>query len=127
MTLEVVNGAEWAAGLQNAFADLEIDSEQELAKLAGEISANMRADAPVMDSAERQRRLASPGGRVRKSPGRNTIRFRRGRDRRGFYIDVGPGRGAFYFAFREYGTSQQSARPFLRPAIERAIAAWGKK
>lgn len=125
--LEVTNDGAWLMGVQNGLADLEITSEAELAKLAGSISANMRSGAPEMDPAERAARQTTPKGRtsVRRKPGKTTIRFKRGRDRRGFYIDVGP--TAFELAFYEYGTSKQSARPFLRPAIERAVANWGKK
>lgn len=125
--LEVANEVDWLMGIQNGLADLEITGEDELAKLAGSISANMRAGAPELDATERAARQATPKGRTstRRRPGKTTIRFRRGRDRRGFYIDVGP--TAFELAFYEWGTSKQPARPFLRPAIERAISAWGKK
>lgn len=124
--MEVSNGAQWLAAVQNGLADTEIDSEEALAKLAGDISKNMRDGAPVMDATERQRRQQTEGTRktTRRRPGKATIRFRRGRDRRGFYIDVGPSKGGFHLAFYEYGTSRQPARPFLRPAIERAISNW---
>lgn len=127
MSLDVANAADWLKGVQNGLADLELDSEEALAELAAGISKNMRDDAPVMDPEERRRRQQGEKGReaVRRTPGKTTIRFRRGRDERGFYIDVGPSRGAFYLAFLEYGTSKIAARPFLRPAIEKAIAAWG--
>jgi HK97 gp10 family phage protein len=125
--LDVANEAAWLMAVQNGLADLEITGEDELAKLAGTISANMREGAPEMPAAQRAARQATPKGRqsTRRKPGKRTIRFKRGRDRRGFYIDVGP--TAFELAFYEYGTSKQPARPFLRPAIERAISTWGKK
>lgn len=124
--MDILNGSEWLAGIQNGLADTEIDSEEALASLAGVISKNMRDGAPVMASEERRRRQQTEGTRkaTRRRPGKATIRFRRGRDRRGFYIDVGPGKGGFHLAFYEYGTSRQPARPFLRPAIERAISNW---
>ncbi len=127
MSLDVTNSGEWLMGVQNAMADLEITSEGELAKLAGTISAGMRADAPELDPEERYARQQTETGRksTRRRPAKAGIRFRRGRDRRGFYIDVGA--SGFELAFYEYGTSKQPARPFLRPAIERAIAAWGKR
>lgn len=125
--LEVANEGDWLMGIQNGLADLEITGEDELAKLAGTISANMRENAPVLDASERYARQQTDKGResTRRKPGKAGIRFKRGRDRRGFYIDVGP--TAFELAFYEWGTSKQPARPFLRPAIERAISAWGKK
>lgn len=126
MTLDVTNRSQFLAGVQNAFTDLELDSEESLAVLAKDMSQLMREGAPVMDEAERRQRQATEGTRkaTRRKPGRVTIRFRRGRDQRGFYIDVGPSKSAFHLAFAEWGTSRQPARPFLRPAIERAIARW---
>lgn len=126
-SLELVNGAEWDRALDSAFKDLHLASEDEIAGLGKLISANMRADAPVMDSTERAKRQSTPGSRerTRRKPGKATIRFIRGRDDKGFYVDVGPAKTAFYLAFYEYGTKFQRARPFLRPAIEKAIAAWG--
>lgn len=126
MTLQVSNRAQFLAGVQNAFTDLEIDSEESLAGLAKDMSQLMREGAPVMPEAERRQRQSTEGTRkaTRRKPGRVTIRFRRGRDERGFYVDVGPAKSAFHLAFAEWGTSRQPARPFLRPAIERAIARW---
>lgn len=129
MSLKVTNEGQWLKGVQNGLADLNLDSEEALADLAADISKNMRAGAPEMDAEERRQRQATESGResVRRSPGRSTIRFRRGRDAKGFYIDVGANRSAFYLAFYEFGTSKQPARPFLRPAIEKAIAGWKGK
>lgn len=127
MTSLDVDGSGWLISLDQAFAGLELTSEDEVAGLAKQISQNMRDTAPVMEAQERARRQAQPKGaeNVRKTPGKATIRFSRGRDRQGFYCDVGPNRKAFYLAFLEYGTSKLSARPFLRPAIEKAISGWG--
>lgn len=125
-SLELTNGDAWVNDVGRAYLRLELDSEADLAELAGIMSSEMRAHAPVMDADERVKRLSTGYGRThtRKRTGRTTIRFFRGRDERGFYIDVGPGKGAFYLAFYEFGTRFQRARPFLRPAIERAIAEW---
>lgn len=125
MSLDLENRGEWESALRTQFLALEIDSEEDLAKLGAAISKNMRDGAPTMDAEERARRLAYSGNNVRRTPGKSTIRYVRGRDREGFYIDVGPNRGAFYLAFIEYGTKFFAAVPFLRPALERAIAAWG--
>lgn len=126
MSLDVTNRSEFLAGVQNAFTDLEIDSEESLADLGKDMSRLMREGAPVMPEAERRQRQATEGTRkaTRRKPGKVTIRFRRGRDARGFYVDVGPAKSAFHLTFAEWGTSRQPARPFLRPAIERAIANW---
>lgn len=124
-SLDVVNGASWLGAVDQAFGGLELTSEDEVAGLAKSISQNMRDAAPVMDPDERARRQAQPGRRVRSTPGKATIRYTRARDRGGFYSDVGPNRRAFYLAFIEYGTKHITARPFLRPAIEKAVAAWG--
>lgn len=39
--------------------------------------------------------------------------------RNGFgYVDIGPTRDLFYAGFQELGTSEFSANPFMRPALE---------
>lgn len=121
------NAPQFRREAKQAFADLALDSEDQLADLARDMSKEMRDNAPVMDAVERYERQQTESGRetVRKTPGKTTIRFARGRDREGFYIDVGPNKGAFYLSFVEWGTSKMAARPFLRPAIEAAIARWG--
>ncbi|QXC59331.1 hypothetical protein KSP35_13055 [Aquihabitans sp. G128] len=124
-SLKVENGSSWLRDVERAFAGLELQSEEEVATLAATISKNMRDSAPTMAEEERARRLANPGDPVRKTSGRATIRYVRGHDREGFYVDVGPSRKAFYLAFQEYGTLHFPGRPFLRPSIERAVAGWG--
>lgn len=120
------NTAAFRRATKEAFADLALDSEEQVVDLARDMSKEMRATAPVMDASERQRRIAA-GETVRKTPGKTTIRFSRGRDREGFYCDVGPNKGAFYLAFIEWGTSKMPARPFIRPAIEAAVSRWGNR
>lgn len=125
MSVQVTNGGAWLRGVSAALVDLELDSEESVAGLAADMSKLMRDGAPVMDPSERARRQkASDGEGVRKKPGKTTIRFRRGRDSRGFFVDVGPSKSAFYLAFIEWGTSKMPAKPFLRPAIEQAISRW---
>lgn len=119
-----VDASAWLGGLDQAFGDLQLTSEEEVHGLARDIAQEMRDGAPVQAADERAQRMAN-STTVRKTPGKNTIRVVRGRDREGFFADVGPSRKAFYLAFVEYGTSKLAARPFLRPAIERAIARWG--
>lgn len=53
--------------------------------------------------------------------GKRSVSVWKARDARGPYIAFGPW-GGFHLRFYEYGTSRQPARPFIRPAIERAIA-----
>lgn len=125
MSLTVTNASEWDRGLRQAFADLEVDCEDQLSDLAANITANMRQTAPEMEPAERQYRQGlSSGKAVRKRPSKVTYRYDKHRKGRRFWIDAGPAKGAFYLAFAEWGTSNQPARPWLRPAIERAVAAW---
>lgn len=121
------NAPAFRRATKEAFADLALDSEGQVVDLARDMSKTMRANAPVMDATEREQRRSSESGarNVRATPGKTTIRFSRGRDREGFYCDVGPNKGAFYLAFVEWGTSKLGARPFLRPAIEAAVARWG--
>lgn len=126
MSLDIVNADQWLRAMNRGLDEVDIESEEQVVDLARTMSKLMRDGAPEMDEEERRRRQATESGResVRRKPGKTTIRFNRGRDRRGRYVDVGPSRGAFYFLFYEYGTSKQPARPFLRPAIEQAIARW---
>lgn len=121
------NAPAFRRAAKEAFADLGLDSEEQVIDLARDMAKEMRANAPVMDPEERYARQQADSESVRKTPGKNTIRFTRGRDREGFYCDVGPNRGAFYLAFIEWGTSKMPARPFLRPAIESAVSRWGNR
>lgn len=127
--VELLNEREWTRAIKTEFAALELTSEEEVADLARDMAQRMRDGAPVMDADERKARQGSEYGRehVRRTPGRKTIRFNRGRDAEGFYCDVGANKSAFYLAFHEWGTSKMAARPWMRPAIEAAIAAWGSK
>lgn len=122
------NAPEFRRAAKIAFADLALDSEEQVVDLARDMSKQMRDNAPVMDEAERQQRRETEAGKasVRAKPGKTTIRFSRGRDREGFYCDAGPNKGAFYLAFIEWGTSKMTARPFLRPAIEAAVSRWSR-
>lgn len=123
--MNYTNAPAFRRATKEAFADLALDSEDQVVDLARDMSKQMRDNAPVMDAAEREQRRAGGSMTVRATPGKTTIRFSRGRDREGFYCDVGPNRGAFYLAFIEWGTSKLPARPFIRPAIEAAVARWG--
>lgn len=129
MTLQLTNPAAWARSIKAETALLEKEGQEELAGLGRDMAKLMRDGAPVMPEEERRDRQASETGRsrVRRSPGRSTIRSRRGRDRQGFYVDVGANKSAFYLAFHEWGTSKMTARPWMRPAIESAIARWASK
>lgn len=78
------------------------------------------------DTAETLARTAAAEQR-RTAPKRTGIAARsistaRGRDAEGPFIDFGPTRRGFHLTWAEYGKSDQPARPFIRPAIERAIA-----
>lgn len=121
------NASEFRRAAKTEFAALALDSEEQVVDLARDMSKTMRDNAPTMDEAERAARLESSPGSVRSKPGKTTIRFQRGRDREGFFCDVGPSKAAFYLAFLEWGTSKLTARPFLRPSIESAISRWGNR
>lgn len=112
MSVDIENGEAWERAAQEAIADLGIESEERLADLGQAMAVEMRASAPV-------------GSRRHGFHGRQTIYARRGRDRQGFFVDVGATAKGFWLAFQEWGTSKMPPRPWARPAIERAIArAW---
>ncbi len=46
-----------------------------------------------------------------------SIGYEVGEDQSGTYVRVSWGRDEFYGLFTEVGTSEQPARPFLRPAL----------
>jgi HK97 gp10 family phage protein len=126
VSLDITNKGEWVRGVSGALVDLELDSEESVTTLGADMAKLMRRSAPVQPDEQRRRRQAQPKGResVRRRPGKTTIRSRKGRDGRGFFVDVGPSKAAFYLAFVEWGTSKMAAKPFLRPAIEQAISRW---
>lgn len=105
--------AEWGQAVETEFARLNIESEQDLLDLGHDIEQGMKSGAPL-----------SVGKRISRRHARASIDVKRGRDSKGVYVDVGPTRKGFWLAFYEFGTSKQPPRPFMRPAIERAIAGW---
>lgn len=105
--------AAWESAVATEFARLNIESEKDLLDLAHDIERGMKDGAPL-----------STGKRISRRHARSSIDVKQGRDRRGVYVDVGPTRKGFWLAFYEFGTSRQPPRPFMRPAIERAIARW---
>lgn len=70
-------------------------------------------------TATKQQRANAP---KRTGISARSISVARGRDAAGPYIDFGPTRRGFVLTWTEYGKSDQPARPFIRPAIEAAIA-----
>lgn len=63
-------------------------------------------------------RVAKEAAPTRTNRMRDSIKARPGRDRRGPYSEVSV--GPFYASFVEWGTTQDPARPFFRPALEQA-------
>ena len=106
MTVEFDTAA-WERAVETEFARLNIGSEKDLVDLATDIRDQMRATAPV-----------STGKRIARRHARSSIEVKQGRDRRGFFADVGPTRKGFWLAFYEFGTSKQPPRPFMRPAFD---------
>jgi HK97 gp10 family phage protein len=52
---------------------------------------------------------------------RSSINHKAGRDRKGYYVDVGS--NVKYAPFVEFGTMKQPAQPYLRPALAEAVRA----
>lgn len=105
--------------LEQAFADLAIESEGELVRAAQ--VARQRMEATVWRDSDGDRSPASQ----KYGPISSTIDVRRGRDERGFYVDFAV--GAFYSSFQEYGTVHQPPRPRFRPAVAQAINDFQRK
>lgn len=108
-TLELVaTDEEFFSAAFAAFGQLEIRSEQALLDLGEDVARRERAAGP----------------RGVGEHGIDTIEVTSGRSLGLFWIDVGPGREAFYLGFYEFGTQHQPPRPFMRPSVAIAISAW---
>lgn len=99
------NVDEWVKAFESVTADIEEISDAKAEQFARTAAQLQREAAPVRT------------GRSKRS-----IAVRKGRDREGRFWEFGPTAKGWHLRFFEYGTSRQPARPFIRPAIERAIA-----
>lgn len=80
---------------------LEVKTEDDLVRVGLRVQSKARSLCPV------------DTGRLRSS-----IVVRKGRDGRGFFVEVGT--NVKYAPFVEFGTSKQRAQPFLLPAVAEA-------
>ena len=87
--------------LRAALEELEVKTEDDLVRVGLRVQSRARSLCPV------------DTGRLRSS-----IVMRKGRDGRGFYVEVGT--SVNYAPFVEFGTSKQRAQPFLLPAVAEA-------
>lgn len=92
---------------EGAARRLKEEGEKGLLRLGIDVQNRARQKAPV------------DTGRLRAS-----ISHELGSDGRGPYVDVGS--NVEYAPHVEYGTSRMSAKPYLRPAIAEAVAAFAK-
>jgi len=87
--------------LKTAVAKMQVDTEDDLVRVGLRVQGTARALCPV------------DTGRLRSS-----IVMRKGRDGKGFYVEVGT--SVKYAPYVEFGTSKQRAQPFLTPAVAQA-------
>ncbi|MBK9181412.1 MAG: hypothetical protein IPM45_18020 [Acidimicrobiales bacterium] len=102
-----IDDSDFRAGLDQATDDMKADAERSLRRLADDMASRMTATAPRLTGA-----------------GAATIAVTDASADSLVVLDIGPDASAFYLAFYEWGTSHQPPRPFLRPAVEQAVAAW---
>lgn len=106
----LVETAEWEKALADAIDETLADAEDSVTAFGGVAVDRMRSYVPL--------------GTDGKHELFEAIDARPGRDDLGFYLDVGTF-GVFYSLFVEMGTSVQPGQPFIRPALEEAIASFG--
>lgn len=104
------NDAEWSDAMLDALGEVETISKEAARDLAKTAVGYMRDTAPIGPGDDDR-----PPGTTRRS-----VRYRTNRDAEGEYVDFGP--TSPIARFTEYGTSQMQARPWVRPAIEKAIS-----
>jgi HK97 gp10 family phage protein len=97
-----VDAKGFLAGLAAAYADFKVESERDALGLAIVVE-NRGKELCAVDT-----------GLLRSSIGHQD-----GRDKDGYYIDVGT--NVSYGPFVEFGTSTQGAQPFMRPAVAEAV------
>jgi HK97 gp10 family phage protein len=97
----VLDPVAFMTSLREALAQLEVKTEDDLVRVGMRVQSRARSLCPV------------DTGRLRSS-----IVMRKGRDGRGFYVEVGT--NVSYAPFVEFGTSRARAQPFLLPAVAEA-------
>ena len=97
------DSATFLRGLGSALGEVEEIGKDTAREVASTATDRMRSTVPV------------DTGNTKRS-----INFRTRRDAEGEFVEFGP--GSPIARFIEYGTEHQPARPFIRPAIEQAIA-----
>lgn len=101
ITAVTIDPDAFLSSLKQAVEHMVVETEDDLVRVGLRVQASARALCPV------------DTGRLRSS-----IVMKRGRDGRGFYVEVGT--SVTYAPFVEFGTSKQRAQPFLTPAIAQA-------
>lgn len=104
----VSNVDQWERDVLGGLDRIAADLERAFERLADDVEARQRADAPKPRT----------GGRAA------TIHQSRIRGRRRYVADVGPTVPAFSLVFDEFGARDTPAAPFLRPAAVDALAGW---
>lgn len=100
--------AEFTAGLARALKGLKLSSETALFEFGVAIVNEAKRIAPYDTGALK--------GSIQV--------FSKGKDSAGAYIDIGT--IIEYASAVEYGTSNQRAQPYFRPAIQMTIAKWSR-
>jgi HK97 gp10 family phage protein len=108
MTFVVENLDEWEQALEAELVQQRTLAEEAVEQLGEDIGRRERAAGP----------------RGAGAHGIDTITIETGRSADLFWVDVGPDKRAFYLAFYEFGTGHQPPRPFMRPSVNEAVAAW---
>ena len=95
----------------------------EAERVGEQLAEELRADfTKMVDQAEVEMRNAAP--KPRRGERAATIGQKAIRGRRRLVIDVGPTVPAFSLVFEEFGSRNQTARPWARPALDTAWAGW---
>lgn len=108
MTFVVENLAEWDAAFERELEHVRTDAERAVLDLGEDIARREQASGP----------------RGEGEHGVDSVVVELGRTADEFCVDVGPDKRFFYLAFYEFGTQHQPPRPWMRPSIASAIAAW---
>ncbi len=94
--------------------------DRKLRRLEGRVARKIVRDATRKGAQALRKEIRAAAPR-RTGFLRRHIRYRTtSRSPTHYTISVGPDRGAFYGRFVELGTQKMAARPFMRPAFERA-------